>query len=135
MIVEVDSGERRAVEIDDADVTWLEWRPNGGLAYTALRRGDAVFGDIDPITGERNETWSTEEAVGAGALCGALGVDGFAFVRQGFDRPVEVAVVEGGTDLTVASFAHEVSSTRGAWSERSGSPGTRRMGWRSTATC
>ena len=108
VIVDVESGERRAVEIDDADLTWLEWRPNGRLAYTALRRGDAVFGDIDPETGERTETWSTEEAVGAWAPYAApLGADGFAFVRQGFDRPTEVAVVEGGTERTVASFAHE----------------------------
>ena len=108
VIVDVESGERRAVEIDDADVTWLEWRANGSLAYTALRRGDAVFGDIDPETGERTETWSTEEAVGAWAPYAApLGADGFAFVRQGFDRPIEVAVVEGGTERTVVSFAHE----------------------------
>ena len=108
VIVEVESGERRTVEIDDADVTWLEWRSNGSLAYTALRRGDAVFGDVDPETGERRESWSTEEAVGAWAPYAApLGTDGFAFVRQGFDRPLEVAVVEGGADRTVASFAHE----------------------------
>ena len=108
VIVDVGGGARRTVEIDDADVTWLEWRPGGSLAYTALRRGEAVFGDIDPETSERTEAWSTEEAVGAWAPYAApVGADGFAFVRQDFDRPLEVAVVEGGKDRTVASFAHE----------------------------
>jgi dipeptidyl aminopeptidase/acylaminoacyl peptidase len=101
-------GATRVLEFDDADVTWLGWRADGRLAYTALRRADAVFGDIDPASGSPTETWSTSDAVGAWApYAAALGADGFAFVRQGFDRPIEVAVVEGGTDRTVASFAHE----------------------------
>ena len=101
-------GASRVLEFDDADVTWLGWRPDGRLAYTALRRGDAVFGDIDPASGTATEAWSTTEGVGAWAPYAApFGADGFTFVRQGFDRPLEVAVVEGGVDRTLASFRHE----------------------------
>jgi dipeptidyl aminopeptidase/acylaminoacyl peptidase len=108
VVVDVPSGERRTIEMEDADITWLGWRADGGLAYAALRRGDTVFGEIDPVSGDRTETWSTSEAVGAWAPYAApLGADGFAFVRQGFDRPIEVAVVEGGVDRTVASFRHQ----------------------------
>ena len=108
LIVDLDGGATRAVEFEDADVTWLGFRSNGSLAYTALRRGDAVAGDIEPATGEATEAWSTGDAVGAWAPYAApLGTDGFAFVRQAFDRPTEVAVVEGGKDRVVASFAHE----------------------------
>jgi dipeptidyl aminopeptidase/acylaminoacyl peptidase len=106
-IVEMKSGVP-PVEIDDADITWAGWRADGRLAYTALRRGDTVLGDIDPATGERTEAWTTSEAVGAWAPYAAtVGTDSFAFVRQGFDRPAEVAVVEGGADRTVASLRHE----------------------------
>jgi dipeptidyl aminopeptidase/acylaminoacyl peptidase len=108
VVIDVATDARREIEIEDADITWLGWRGNGGLAYTALRRGDTVFGQIDPATGERTETWSTTESVGSWAPYAAvLGEDGFAFVRQGFDRPAEVAVVEGGADRTIASFRHE----------------------------
>jgi dipeptidyl aminopeptidase/acylaminoacyl peptidase len=108
VVIDVATDARREIEIEDADITWLGWRGNGGLAYTALRRGDTVFGLIDPATGERTETWSTTESVGSWAPYAAiLGEDGFAFVRQGFDRPAEVAVVEGEADRTIASFRHE----------------------------
>ena len=108
VVVDVPSGERRAIEMEDADITWLGWRADGSLAYTMLRRGDTVFGEIDPATGERTETWSTSESVGSWApYAAAVGENGFAFVRQGFDRPIEVAVVKGGVDRTVASFRHE----------------------------
>jgi dipeptidyl aminopeptidase/acylaminoacyl peptidase len=108
IVVDVESGASRVVEFNDADITWLGWRPDGRLAYAGLRRGDTAFGHIDPGTGERTEAWSTEEGVGAWAPYAAvLGTDGFAFVRQGFDRPLEVAVVEGGVDRTLASFRHE----------------------------
>jgi dipeptidyl aminopeptidase/acylaminoacyl peptidase len=108
VVIDVATDARREIEIEDADITWLGWRRNGGLAYTALRRGDTVFGEIDPATGERTETWSTSESVGSWAPYAAVvGGDGFAFVRQGFDRPAEVAVVEGGADRTIASFRHE----------------------------
>jgi dipeptidyl aminopeptidase/acylaminoacyl peptidase len=108
IVIEIATGESRAVEIEDADITWLGWRPDGRLAYASLRRGDTVFGDIDPSTGERTEAWSTSEGVGAWAPYAAvIGADGFVFVRQGFDRPPEVALVEGGVDRTVASFRHE----------------------------
>jgi dipeptidyl aminopeptidase/acylaminoacyl peptidase len=108
VVIDVANGGRRTVEMDDADVTWLGWRADGSLAYSALRRGDTVLGDIDPATGERAERWSTSEGVGAWEpYASAFGSDGFAFVRQGFDRPLEVVVVEGGTDRTVASFRHE----------------------------
>jgi dipeptidyl aminopeptidase/acylaminoacyl peptidase len=102
------SGATRVVEVDDADITWAGFRKDGRIAYTALRRGDTVFGHIDPATGDRDEVWSTTDAVGAWAPYAApFGENGFAFVRQGFDRPAEVAVVEGGSDRTVASFRHE----------------------------
>jgi dipeptidyl aminopeptidase/acylaminoacyl peptidase len=108
VISDLDGNATTRVEIPDADITWVGWRPDGGLAYTALRRGDTVLGGIDPSTGERTESWSTAEAVGAWAPYAAVfGSDGFAFVRQGFDRPPEVVVVEGGADRTVASFRHE----------------------------
>ncbi len=108
IVVEAGSGATRVVEMKDADITWLGWRPDGRLAYASLRRGDTVLGDIDPMTGERTEAWSTTEGVGAWAPYAAvLGADGFTFVRQGFDRPPEVAVVEGGADRTLTSFRHE----------------------------
>jgi dipeptidyl aminopeptidase/acylaminoacyl peptidase len=100
------SGDRR-VELDDADITWVGFRRDGRLAYTALRRGNTVFGHIDPSNGDRDEAWSTTDGVGAWAPYAApFGEDGFAFVRQGFDLPSEVAVVEGGADRTLASFRH-----------------------------
>jgi dipeptidyl aminopeptidase/acylaminoacyl peptidase len=108
IVVEVASGANRVVEIEDADITWLGWRPDGRLAYASLHRGDTVLGDIDPMTGRRTEAWATREGVGAWAPYAAVfGADGFTFVRQGFDRPTEVAVVEGGVDRTLASFRHE----------------------------
>jgi dipeptidyl aminopeptidase/acylaminoacyl peptidase len=108
LVVDVESGTSRFVEMEDADITWLGWRPDSRLAYAALRRGDTVLGDIDPSTGERTEAWSTSEGVGAWAPYAAvMGADGFAFVQQGFDRPLEVAIVEGGVDRTLASFRHE----------------------------
>jgi dipeptidyl aminopeptidase/acylaminoacyl peptidase len=101
-------GAVRVIEIPDADITWIGWRLDGRLAYAALRRGDAVFGHIDPATGDRDERWSTSDAVGAWEPSAAtFGPDGFAFVRQGFDRPLELAVLDGSTDRTVASFRHE----------------------------
>ena len=78
------------------------------LAYTALRRGDTVFGDIDPVDRRPDGDLVDERERGrVGSVRGAIGDDGFAFVRQGFDRPIEVAIVEGGADRTVASFRHE----------------------------
>ncbi len=107
LIVGADGTGDRRIEIEDADFTWVGWRRDGRIAYTALRRGDTVFGHIDPASGERDESWSTTDAVGAWAPSAApFGDDGFAFVRQGFDRPPEVAVVEGGSDRTIASFRH-----------------------------
>ena len=67
VLVDVASGTTEIVELEDADITWLGWRANGSLAYAALRRGDTVFGEIDPATGERTEVWSTSESVGAWA--------------------------------------------------------------------
>jgi dipeptidyl aminopeptidase/acylaminoacyl peptidase len=108
VLVDVASGATEIVELEDADITWLGWRANGSLAYAALRRGDTVLGEIDPATGARTEVWSTSESVGAWEPYAAVfGEDGFALVRHGFDRPLEVAVVEAGTDRTVASFRHE----------------------------
>jgi dipeptidyl aminopeptidase/acylaminoacyl peptidase len=108
VVIDVATDVRRVVEVADADVTWLGWRANGGLAYTMLRRGDTVFGEIDAGTGERTEMWSTSESVGSWAPYAAVvGEDGFAFVRQGFDRPAEVAIVQDGADRTVESFRHE----------------------------
>ncbi len=108
ILVDVASGATEIVELEDADITWLGWRANGSLAYAALRRGDTVLGEIDPATGGRTEVWSTRESVGAWEPSAAVfGEDGFALVRHGFDRPLEVAVVEAGTDRTVASFRHE----------------------------
>ena len=108
VIVDVAHGERREIEVEDADITWVGWRENGSLAYAALRRGSTILGDIDPATGDRTEAWTTDEGVGAWEPYAAVsGADGFAFVRQGFDRPLEVALVEGVVDRTVASFRHE----------------------------
>lgn len=108
VVVEIASGASRVVEMEDADITWLGWRPDGRLAYASLRRGDTVLGHIDPLSGERTEAWSTSDGVGAWAPYAAvIGSDGFAVVRQGFDRPLEVALVEGGVDRTLASFRHE----------------------------
>ncbi|MDQ4107841.1 MAG: prolyl oligopeptidase family serine peptidase, partial [Actinomycetota bacterium] len=107
VIANPDGSASRRIEIDDADVTWVGFRADGRLAYTALRRGDTVFGHIDPSTGDRDEAWLTTDGVGAWAPYAApFGDGGFAFVRQGFDRPPEVAVVEGGSDRTLASFRH-----------------------------
>ena len=107
LIVDTDGTEDRRVEIEDADITWAAFRGDGRLAYTALRRGDTVVGHIDAVTGHRDEVWSTTDAVGAWAPYAApFGEDGFAFVRQGFDRPAEVAVVDGDSDRTIASFRH-----------------------------
>ena len=107
LIVDTDGTEDRRVEIEDADITWAAFRGDGRLAYTALRRGDTVVGHIDAATGHRDELWSTTDAVGAWAPYAApFGEDGFAFVRQGFDRPAEVAVVDGDSDRTIASFRH-----------------------------
>ncbi len=49
----------------------------------------------------------------------SFGEDGFAFVRQGFDRPLEVAVVEDGarTGRSPRSVTRD-TTTRGAWSGR-----------------
>jgi len=108
VLVDVAGSTTQVVELEDADITWLGWRANGSLAYAALRRGETVFGEIDPATAERSEVWSTSESVGAWEPSAAVfGEDGFAFVRHGWDRPLEVAVVEAGTDRTVASFRHE----------------------------
>jgi dipeptidyl aminopeptidase/acylaminoacyl peptidase len=107
LISNPDGSASRRIEIDDADITWVGWRLDGRLAYTALRRGDTVFGHIDPANGTRDEVWSTTDAVGAWAPYAApFGEDGFAFVRQGFDRPAEVAVLDGDSDRTIASFRH-----------------------------
>jgi dipeptidyl aminopeptidase/acylaminoacyl peptidase len=108
LIVGADGTGDRRVDIEDADFTWAAFRGDGRLAYTALRRGITVFGHIDPATGDRDELWSTTDAVGAWAPYAApFGEDGFAFVRQGFDRPAEVAVLDGGSDRTIASFRHD----------------------------
>jgi dipeptidyl aminopeptidase/acylaminoacyl peptidase len=108
VMVDVGDGERREIEVEDADITWVGWRANGSLAYAALRRGTTILGDIDPATGERTEAWTTDEGVGAWEPYAAVsGADGFAFVRQGFDRPLEVALLEGDVDRTIASFRHE----------------------------
>ena len=130
VVVEIASGASSVIELEDADITWLGWRPDGRLAYASLRRGDTALGHIDPLTGERTEAWSTTDGVGAWAPYAAvIGSDGFAFVRQGFDRPLEVALVEGGVDRTLASFRHEGHDhARGAigraervtWSARDG---------------
>ena len=107
LIVGTDGTGDRRVEIEDADITWAAFRGDGRLAYTALRRGDTVVGHIDAATGRRDELWSTTDAVGAWAPYAApFAENGFAFVRQGFDRPAEVAVVDGGSDRTIASFRH-----------------------------
>jgi dipeptidyl aminopeptidase/acylaminoacyl peptidase len=108
VIAVVDGTPPMHVAIEDADLTWVGWRANGSLAYAALRRGATVLGDIDPASGDRTEMWTTDEGVGAWEPYAAVsGADGFVFVRQGFDRPLEVALVEGGVDRTVASFRHE----------------------------
>jgi dipeptidyl aminopeptidase/acylaminoacyl peptidase len=108
VIVEVEGGASTDVELEDADITWVGWRASGSLAYAALRRGATILGDIDPLTRERNEAWTTDEGVGAWEPYAAVsGADGFAIVRQGFDRPLEVALIEGGVDRTVAAFRHE----------------------------
>ena len=52
------------------------------------------------------------------------GADGFAFVRQGFDRPLEVAVVEGGSIGRSRRSGTRGTTTRGAWSG-----GTERVTW------
>jgi dipeptidyl aminopeptidase/acylaminoacyl peptidase len=107
-IVDVATGARRAVEIEDGDITWLGWRSDGRLAYAGLRGTRAVFGEIDPIGGDRTEAWSTDDAVGAWDPSGAPVADaGLAIVRSGFDRPPEVAVVDGDGARTVAGFGHE----------------------------
>src|SRR5688572_27681113 len=48
VIVGTDGAGDLRVEIEDADITWAGWRQDGRIAYTALRRGDTVFGHIDP---------------------------------------------------------------------------------------
>jgi dipeptidyl aminopeptidase/acylaminoacyl peptidase len=107
LIANADGTSSRRVALDAADITWVGWQGDGRLAFTALRRGDTVLGHIDPTTGDVDEVWSTTEGVGAWAPYAApFGDDGFAFVRQGFDRPPEVAVVEHGADRTLASFRH-----------------------------
>jgi dipeptidyl aminopeptidase/acylaminoacyl peptidase len=108
-IIDVATGERQAIEIEDGDITWLGWRAEGRLAYAGLRGMRAVFGDIDQGTGDRTESWSTDDGVGGWDPAGApFGEVGFAFIRSGFRNPPEVAVVDdGGADRTVAGFRHE----------------------------
>ncbi|HEX6400993.1 MAG TPA: prolyl oligopeptidase family serine peptidase, partial [Actinomycetota bacterium] len=107
-ILEIPSGDGPTVELDDGDVTWIGWRDDERLAYAGLRGTRAIAGDIDPATGDRTETWSTDDGLGGWDPSGAvLGADGFVFVRSGFDRPTELAVVEDGADRTVATFRHE----------------------------
>ena len=129
--------DAREIEIEDADLTWLGWRTNGGLAYTMLRRGDTVFGEIDAGTGERTETWSTTESVGSWAPYAAVvGEDGFAFVRQGSIVPPRwrsssrVPTARSRRSGTRATITPGVSS-----GEPSGSPGRRPMVSRSTDSC
>ncbi len=100
-------GSSHPVELPGGDVTWIDWRGANTLAFAGLRGTTTVLGDIDASTGTVTERWSTGEAVGAWApTMSALGADGFALVRQGFDRPPEVAVVRGTEDRTVAAFRH-----------------------------
>ena len=80
VVIDVSSGERRTIEIEDADITWLGWRANGSLAYAALRRGDTVFGEIDPETGDRHRGVVDERerrrmgALRRGVRCGRVRV-------------------------------------------------------------
>ena len=107
-IARVADGGSSTVELEDGDVTWLAFREGGRLAYAGLRGTTAIVGELDPETGDLTETWTTDDAVGGWDPSGApIGADGFAFVRSGFDRPTELAVVEGGVDRTVATFRHE----------------------------
>ena len=128
VVVDLATDARRDIEIEDADLTWLGWRTNGGLAYTMLRRGDTVFGEIDagpasaPRRGPRPRAW----ARGRRTRPSSARTDSRSSDRV--RSSAEVAIVQQGADGTVASFRHEGHDrARGLIGRAERSPGRRPM--------
>jgi dipeptidyl aminopeptidase/acylaminoacyl peptidase len=108
LLVDVEGGQVTPVDTRGVDVTFLEWRGAERLFFIGERRLSTVAGELDARTGDVTELWSSSESSGRWQPVARPVGSGSAFtlVLESYERPPEVAVVEGGEPRTVTSFAH-----------------------------
>jgi dipeptidyl aminopeptidase/acylaminoacyl peptidase len=109
-LVEPDSGQTTTIDTGGVDVTHIAWCEEDCLQFVGIRRKETVAGIYDAKTGSVRELWSSPENIG-GVYPEAqpIGDEGFAAVLQSYERPPEIAVIEGGSTRTIASLKHEGS--------------------------
>ena len=107
-LIDLDTGDATRADTGGVDVTHIVWRDADRLQFVGIRGLLTVAGILDATTGEVRELWSSPESIG-GFYPEAQPIDaeGFAAVLQSYERPPEIAVIDGGSTRTIASLKHD----------------------------
>jgi dipeptidyl aminopeptidase/acylaminoacyl peptidase len=100
-LIDVPSGEVRAVNTHEVDITCAEWCSEQQLLLAGHRGFETVIALYDAVSGSFREVWKSEEITVAGRYAS---VSGFVLVGESFLRAPEIAVIRDGRYHTVKSF-------------------------------
>lgn len=107
-LVDLASGEIRAVSTRGVDVTCTEWCSDRLLLIAGHRGFETVVGLCDAVTGTFNELWCSSDLTTGGryaTVCGFGEAGDCALIVESFARPPEIALIQGGKYRQVKSFA------------------------------
>jgi dipeptidyl aminopeptidase/acylaminoacyl peptidase len=106
-LLERSSGNVRAVETHNIDVSYTEWRSDRKLLVAGHRGFESVLALYDVVADTLAEVWTSATITTGGSYIAfsGVGVEGDAvLIGEGFARAPEVGVIREGAYRTVKSF-------------------------------
>ncbi|KAH8649992.1 Alpha/Beta hydrolase protein [Xylariales sp. PMI_506] len=105
-----DQSSFQRLDLNNVDVTYLQWVDEECLAYMGLRGAHTVAGHYYPSTGQVKEHWVSEQTSGPLYPEGAVTRDGrFVIVSESWSQYQQLDIAYNGQCQKVLSWAHEGS--------------------------
>lgn len=120
LLVDLDGGSERTLDIAGVDATWIEWRSATRIVFMGMRGFETVVGETDITTGETRELYVTRMSLPRGATKypgGALLPNGVVAMRDAYDSYPELISLSDRGVQSLKSLAHAGSEE---WRARCG---------------
>lgn len=115
ILLDVVSGARRIVDVHSVDVTSLDWRGEEHVCYAGVRGFDTVVGEVDWVSGQATEFWSSQDRTLGGwyPTIAARSGAGALSVCEAYDVPPQIVAIRKDQCHVIHSLAAPATQVKG----------------------